>query len=197
MRRYVTQWMVLKVSRFWALAAMLSISACSFFPDRPPTPALHDFGSGERFLARETLAWSKVKVEAPDWLQNEHIRYRLLYADPSRVRFYAQDRWLAPPPSLLEQQLSMAGGGSGYRMKIRLLEFEQVFDQPQSARAILAFRASAERSDGGEVAGERAFRFELPASSADAKGAVTAAANLIDKAVDSLVTWLSQLPPRP
>ncbi len=173
------------------IALMLGASACSILPGRPPSPALHDFGSVEKVAAGENTPWSTVTVDAPEWLQSESIRYRLLYADPTHVRFYSQDRWIAPPPSLLAQRLSLGGGGGDWRLKIRLLEFEQVFEGPQSARLIMVFRAIANRSGSEEAAAEKVFRFSRPTPEPDAKGAVSASADLVEKAANELRIWLA------
>ncbi len=179
----------------WAMpfALLLTLSACSLLPSRPPSPSLHDFGPAEKTLASEKASWSSVAVDAPDWLNSENIRYRLLYAEPTRVRFYSQDRWLAPPPALLAQRLSLSQGLGGLRLKIRLLEFEQVFDSPQNARIILAFRATAIQSDSETIADEKTFRLSLPAPSANAQGAVSGSASLIGEAVNGLQAWLAEI----
>lgn len=186
------------ISSFF-LAAML-LSACSFLPDRPVSPALHDFGSVENFKRLQCgseEAWSAVSVEAPLWLQDENIRYRLRYADPTRIRFYAQDQWLAAPSSMLAQRLSLANCGQGFRLKIRLLEFEQVFDEAQSARVIMVFRASAQRPSSEPIVGEKLFSFSVASPSADAKGAVNASARLLDEVLNALQNWLAELPAQP
>ncbi|MCI0655089.1 MAG: PqiC family protein [Methylococcaceae bacterium] len=185
-----------------AIGLIISVSSCSLFPERPSSLALHDFGSSEKFTASqsggsEASAWSTVSVEAPEWLQNENIRYRLLYIDPTRVRFYAQDRWLASPPAMLAQRLSVTNGTHGWRLKIRLLEFEQIFDGPQRARVILAFRASVQPPTGEEIVADKLFNLSLPSPTPDAAGAVTASAKLVDEAVHSLQTWFTELPAQP
>ncbi len=172
---------------------MLTVTACSVLPERPPSPALHDFGSGENVTAAQDGLWSTVAVDAPEWLQSESIRYRLMYADPTHVRFYSLDRWVAPPSSLLAQRLSLASGDGGWKLKIRLLEFEQVFDNPENARVIMAFRAVAYRPGSMEAAGEKVFRFSRPTPSPDAKGAVTAYAALIGNVAKELSLWLAGL----
>jgi cholesterol transport system auxiliary component len=139
------------------------------------------------------MMWSAVSVDAPVWLQDENIRYRLLYAEPSRVRFYAQDRWLAPPSAMLAQRLSLVGNRQGLRLKIKLFEFEQVFDDSQRARMRLVFRAFALRRDSEDMVGEKLFNLSLPTPSTDAKGAVTASALLMDEAVDLLQVWFKGL----
>ena len=136
-------------------------------------------------------------VSAPQWLQNDNIRYRQLYADPTRSSFYTQDRWLAAPPAMLAQRLNLAAGGQGWRLKIALLEFEQVFDAPQAARAIMVFRATAQSTTGDAIVAEKLFSLSEPAASANAQGAVSASARLADAAVDALHDWLEGLAVQP
>jgi len=174
-------------------SALLSLSACSLLPSRPPSPALHDFGLGGKPSASQSAPWASVTVDAPEWLQSENIRYRLLYSDPTQVRFYAQDRWIAPPPALLMQRLGLAASGKGVTLKIKLLEFEQVFDGPQQARLLLAFRALAYRTGEESPTVEKVFQFSRPTPSADAKGAVTAVEGLVDGLSQALAAWLGEL----
>lgn len=186
---------------FHAIAASLALafiaSACSIFPPPAPPPVLHDLGpSGYRATPTQGT-WSSVAVDAPQWLRDEHIRYRLTYFDPTHVGYYARDRWLAPPPALLAQRLLVAGGGDGYRLRVDLLEFEQVFDGPGSARAVLGFRAEAQRPEDGKVAGERMFRLTLATPGADAAGAVKAFSALTEQAITAISAWLEQLPAHP
>ncbi|MGR8979863.1 MAG: hypothetical protein ACU84H_07225 [Gammaproteobacteria bacterium] len=61
---------------------------------------------------------SASSLDAPVWLWDDRIRYRLLYADASAIRYYSQDRWEAPPPALLEPHLSFMGKGQGIALQI-------------------------------------------------------------------------------
>ncbi|QSA98151.1 ABC-type transport auxiliary lipoprotein family protein [Methylococcus sp. EFPC2] len=140
---------------------------------------------------------TSVAVEAPDWLKDPRIHYRLLYADPTRVRFYADNRWLAPPPDLLAQRLAAAGAGRPYRLRIRLREFEQVFDTPDRARIVLGIVARAESLEHGEFVAERRFDFALSTSSPDAQGAVQAFSTAVDQAAGEIGAWLESLANRP
>jgi cholesterol transport system auxiliary component len=181
-----------------ALALLLTVSACSLFPDRPAPPALHDFGLSEKATSLQAgcsaaNSGSTASVTAPEWLQTENIRYRLLYADPTQVRYYTQDRWLASPPAMLAQRLALACGKNGWRLKISWLAFEQVFDAPHSAKVILVFRATAQRPASEEIVAEKLFSLSQPASTADAKGAVAASEQLVGEAVNALQTWVTEL----
>lgn len=180
--------------RLLLFALALAVPACSLLPRRQPAPALHDFGSASHAAEPSASAWSTVRVDAPEWLRDEGIRYRLRYSDPTRIRFYARDRWLAPPPALLAQRLSVSAGGRGYRLRIRLLDFEQVFDEPRSARTVLNFQATALAADGGEIVAARMFRLSRATPSPDAAGAVAAFSALVDEAVGLLEHWRAELP---
>ena len=175
---------------------LLAAAGCGVLPQREPPPALHDLGPRPHHSTEQvTTAWSSVTVDAPEWLQDEQIRYRLLYADPTRMRFYTRDRWLAAPSALLAQRWSAVGDPHGYRLHIGLMDFEQLFDRPGNARAILRFRATAELPDSHQPVAERVFQFTRATPSADAAGAVTAFAALVDEAATSVEAWLAALPP--
>ena len=181
-----------------AIAIVLIFPGCSLFPERAYSPALHDFGPSTKFVDCKSpgslgSTWSTVSVEAPEWLQNENIRYRLLYIDPTRVRFYALDRWLAFPTAMLAQRLSADGCHNGWPLSIRLIEFEQVFDGPQTARVILVFHAYVHPPASEEIIGDKVFSFSLPTATADAKGTIGASVILVDEAVNSLRSWFTEL----
>jgi cholesterol transport system auxiliary component len=165
-------------------------------PERPLQPVAHDFGPViDPPRERASGYGSQMVVEAPEWLQNNRIHYRLLYSDPTRVRFYARDRWLAPPPMLLAQRLTADNGAGGCRLRIQLKAFEQLFDRPQSARVVMGFLARVQTPGAGRPVYEKAFQFSHSTTSADAAGAVSGFAILVDDAGHRLRTWLAGLPP--
>lgn len=181
------------------MVLLLALPACSLFSARSYLPVLHDFGSSvasKECQSAGSLAstWSTVSIEAPEWLQNDKIRYRLLYADPTQVGFYALDRWLAYPSAMLAQRLSLLNCSHGWLLHIHLIEFEQVFDAPEKSRVILIFRAQARQSTTDKIAGEKLFTVNLPTTTADAKGGIAAFTRLVNEATDSLQSWLAGLP---
>jgi cholesterol transport system auxiliary component len=193
---------MIKISKSAVLLSAIALGqpACSLQAERPPLDKVHDFGPAEKMAAvgaTNASGWSAVTVTAPQWLQNDNIRYRQLYADPTRTRFYTLDSWLAAPSAMLAQRLNLAAGGQGWRLKITLLELEQVFDAPQMSRAIMVFRATALSTTGDAIIAEKLFNLSTPAASADAQGAVSASARLADEAVDALHGWLAGLAVQP
>ncbi len=177
----------------WSTGLLLLawMAGCSVLPDRPPLPTRHDFGPAAIDQPRDL--WSSVIVDAPERLQDDWIRYRRLYVDPTRVDRYARSRWTAPLPELVGERLAGRGGGGGFRLRIRLLEFEQIFDRPHSARVVMGLHVQA-RSPAGQLMGEREFHLSLPSPTPDAPGAVAAFAGLMNQATGQLREWLAQLP---
>lgn len=168
--------------KFWPLAFFFTLSACSLTPPRPV--ALHDFG----LLPTAADGGKSVVVTAPPWLQDTRLRYRLLFDDPTRIRFYADHRWIAPPPVLIQQQLS-ALITSPYRLRIALRDFEQIFDTPSRSRVVLRFFAEATTAN-GQILGAKVFTLEKPTVSADVHGALSGYAELVVQAADEVGEWL-------
>jgi len=151
------------------------LGACSLFPERPPRPAVHDFGPSPPGQG------AAVTVDAPEWLQDDRIRYRLLYDDPTQVRYYTLDRWVAPPALLLARRLESIDS-HGMRPHVQLLEFEQVFESAARAHALAVLRVSATLPGSREVRSETVV-LEQPTPTPDAAGAVSACAALAEQAV--------------
>jgi cholesterol transport system auxiliary component len=171
---------------------LLSGTGCSMSPRQP---AFHDFGLAVSIPSnkskRDTIP--TITVDAPTWLWDNLIRYRLLYASPTRVGSYALDRWLAPPPELFEQLLISSGKIQNYALIIRLQDLEQLFDAPDRARVVMRFTVEAYSNDSNKKAGTQEFYLERPTTTPDAAGAVSGFANLTRQAADKIQTWLAGL----
>jgi cholesterol transport system auxiliary component len=176
------------------LLPVIAISAsCSIAPKQQQA-ALHDFGA---LYSRHDSGQSTkpaVTVTAPKWLWDNRIRYRLLYAAPTQVRFYALDRWIAAPPELLEQQLADDTKSLDYLLNIRLLDFEQQFESSDRARVVMRFYLEAYAPDNKVLLGAQEFHLEQATQTPDASGAVTAFAELVRQAEDRMQAWLARLP---
>lgn len=171
-----------------ALLALLVLTACSLTSRQPP--ALHDFGP---LLSTAASRQGSVTVKAPSWLQDTRLRYRMLFNDPTRIRFYADHRWVAPPPALLQQQFSTLLN-TPYKLHIQLRDLEQVFDTPSSSRVVLRFLAQAATAD-GQILGTEVFAFETPTVSADVQGALLGYAAQVAHAANKVQAWLNTLSP--
>ncbi|WP_340123163.1 hypothetical protein [Methylobacter svalbardensis] len=152
-------------------------------------PALHDFGLP--VLATSQQGRALITVNAPTWLWDNRIRYRLLFASPSQVRFYGLDRWIASPPELFEQLLSSSGKTQNYVLIVRLQDFEQQFDAPDRARVVLRF--SVEAYSNNTKIGTQKFHLQQSTKTPDAAGAISGFADLARQAGEKIEGWLAGL----
>ena len=175
---------------------LLSGSGCTHLSRQP---ALHDFGLPVSTSAYKSELANKpaITVDAPTWLWDNRIRYRLLYSSPTQVGFYALDLWIASPPELFEQLLISSGKTRNYSLIIRLQEFEQQFDAPDRARVVLRFSVEAYFGDNNKKAGTQEFYLERSTATPDAAGAVSGFADLTRQATDRIRVWLAGLSDNP
>lgn len=163
---------------------------CSLTPQQA---AVHDFGTGLAKTKVQHNFRADMTVNAPKWLQDNRIRYRLLYSEPSRVRFYGMNRWIAPPGELLEQYFRFGGNYPNRSLVITLLDFEQQFVSPNQAKAVIRLFLEVYTSDHRKLLGTRELRLEQWSPTPDAEGTVIAFSELAQKASGQIQNWLKVL----
>ncbi len=175
--------------RYLLIGWLAFISAACSVNDKQP--ALHDFGLPVSAAIQQGRA--SITVNAPTWLWDNRIRYRLLFSSPSQVRFYGLDRWIASPPELFEQQLNSSGKAQGYALVIRLQDFEQQFDAPDRARVVLRFSAAAHFIGDNQAIATQEFYLEQATQTPDAAGAISGFTDLTQQATGKIQDWLKGL----
>lgn len=157
-------------------------------------------GDVSRDTRAPAISLRSVDVVAPSWLDAPAMQYRLAYADPARRASFAESRWVAPPPELLEQSLRksipaaetrIAPGAC--RLQIEVDEFVQVFDSPQSSSGVIELRAALLVSRADVLVARKTFRATRPAPSADARGGVAALAAATNDVSGAIRDWLDGL----
>lgn len=178
----------------YVLIGLLTLlgAACTMNP--APVPALHDFGLPGAAPGLNEDIKPDIAVDAPTWLWDTRIHYRLLYATPSRIRTYMLDRWIASPPELFQQQLLVSSKTRNYPLVIRLLNFEQQFASPEHATVVLRFVAHVYSADHKRLLASKEFALQQATQTADAAGAVEGFTSLAQQAVDTIGAWLAALP---
>jgi cholesterol transport system auxiliary component len=152
----------------------------------PKQPALHDFGLA--ITGHPSKSPPITTVDAPTWLWDNRIRFRLLYSSPTKVGFYALDQWIASPPELFQQQLINSTPPT-CQLRIRLLEFEQQFDAPDKAHVVLHFSVDASSLKNHQKLSNQDYRLQLATESPDAAGAVKAFSQLVKQADRQIDDW--------
>jgi len=166
----------------------LIISACS---QQINSPALHDLGLVGFPIQVSNKPMATITVSAPEWLRDYRIHYRLLYNQPTQVRFYTLDRWLAPLPELFQERLQSGGLSYAYPLDIELLAFEQQFTSSQQATVVMHFNVQVYSNNHNQRIISKQFLLRQNSPNADAKGAVTAFANLSHQAIFDVSNWLN------
>lgn len=186
--------------RSWLLIAALSLTltACFTSGKRGGERAMviYDLGFREMAtpVARQSRSGTTLEVRAPLWFDSLGIHYRLNYSEPARLREYGLARWAGPPAQMIQQQLTrdlgMVPAGqarSSCVLRIDVEEFSQIFDGPESSRAVMQVRAQWLDSSRKQIV-ERRLQFEEPAISPNAQGGVHA----LTKNVTQLSLWLQE-----
>ncbi|MGR9051302.1 MAG: ABC-type transport auxiliary lipoprotein family protein [Gammaproteobacteria bacterium] len=177
-----------------ALLVLTATAGCSFDGSRAKV-SLHDLGPVTSAASEvEGNSAPKIKVSTPRWLADAKLYYRRLFKEPTILKSYSLDRWIAPPDELLERRFSLIEGKmQDMSVKIRLIEFEQQFEAPTRARCSFSFYAEASLSGGDKILGQRFFSYRLDNPTPDAAGAVASFADLSNRAADDLTQWLNEL----
>jgi len=174
---------------FLVIAFAITLFACSV-GSTSTILVRHDLGLVEGNTSNKI----SITLDAPVWLWEERIRYRLLYDDATVIHYYHKDRWEAPIPVLLEHRLSIASKRP-LIMRIQLNQFEQHFDKADKAHVVmdLTVRVFAEKNN--KLLGMRNFILSQATTSADAKGAIAGFVEMTEKANVEIQLWLDYLFP--
>lgn len=173
-----------------SLLVVFTLGGCSVLPRPAPPPRYHDFGPVTTVAATLSNPIALHGVTAPAWLESNAIWYRFLNRDPTRLRAYAENRWIEPPSQLLAravQERLRADGRARYRLRLRVVRFEQDFAGPTRATVLLRVRAVL-LSRGDLVLAQRFFQLSAP-TVPDVSGAVHGLAALGERAAKEISAW--------
>jgi cholesterol transport system auxiliary component len=186
----------MKLLPFLPLALALLLPGCA---GHAVAPDMAEYGLPAVSAGASPLLRS-VDVGAPSWFSGWGIQYRQAYADAARRSSYANSRWIAPPPEMLERFLARSLTGEGKsapgicRLQIELDEFQQVFDTPQASRGVLTVRATL-LAQGGTPLARHSFSAARPAGSPDAHGGIAALGLAAGDMSRALGLWLDGMSP--
>jgi len=189
--------------------ALLTSAGCSFLGPREDPKASFDFGSLGAEVPQPRSSDSSAAsgvviadITAPAWLDSPSMYYRLAYRNAAQPIPYARSQWVMSPAALLTQRLrstlaapiagdvhrAAAGTPELLTLRSELVEFEQIFDQPDHSRGVLRLRATL---SGDGAWAQRTFAIEKPAPKADAAGGVTALIQCAEELTAQLDAWIS------
>jgi len=170
-----------------AIMLMAIVSACSV-GSNPGLPLSHDLGP----VTEQHADGVAVTLDAPVWLWDERIRYRLLYEDATVIRYYNLDRWEAPLPALLERHLTI-NSEKPFTVQIQLTQFEQQFETLNQARVVLSLTVSVFAVKDYRLIAKRSFNLSQNTVLPDAAGAIAGFITLTEQAKTGIQAWLKTL----
>ncbi len=188
--------------RLLAIVGCFLLVACYGSGKRGGNSALeiHDFGPPVAQLQeRSERGELALEVRAPLWLDSLAIQYRLLYAEPTRLREYTQARWAGPTAQIIQQRLmqklALAPAGQSRSrcvLRVDIDEFSQRFETSGASRGVLLARAQLLDRSRAPVAA-REIRIEEPAPTPDSHGGVVALTATVHRLALDLSAWENEL----
>ena len=170
-----------------AIIVSFTIAACSVGSKLGP-PVNHDLGPSTERTTESII----LTLDAPIWLWDEQIRYRLLFNDATIVRYYHRDRWEAPLPSLLERRLNIHSA-QPITLQIQLTQFEQQFEATNNSHVLMSLAVSAFTSKDYQLLGRKSFSLSQKTVSPDVAGAIAGFVTLTEKARNDIQGWIGTL----
>ncbi|MCB5188692.1 hypothetical protein LG200_11850 [Methylobacillus caricis] len=132
-------------------------------------------------------------LSASDAIQNNKIRYRLNYRNPTQIYGFAESRWSTLPLDLVRQKL---GNGTlpqqQCSVKLQLVAFDQVFDSPSSNKGVVQIQSALIDRKNRSVLASTLIEASSDAPSADVKGGVTALDAASSTALKQALSWAEQ-----
>jgi cholesterol transport system auxiliary component len=179
---------MIRITHKWlAISLLAMLSACST-GTKHNLPISHDFGPiGEQ--GADNIA---VMFDAPVWLWDERIRYRLLYKNATIIHHYNLNRWEAPLPALLERRLTLSSK-QPVKISIYLTQFEQQFTTSKQSHVVLDLTVSVLAEKDYRLIAKRSFNLSQNSASPDALGAIAGFMTLTEQAEADIQVWLETL----
>jgi ABC-type uncharacterized transport system auxiliary subunit len=186
---------------FIVLSTIVALAGCVGARRGSLEIAHYDFGPPASPVVSTTqLPLHDVEVVVPSWLDTPQLQYRLMFADATQRRSYAESRWVAPPGELLEALLRRqlmddghAPANGGCRLRVDLDELLQIFHTPQRSEGLIELQVSLVTSRGAAVVARNKFAVAKPAATADARGGVDAVSAAARSIAQRLQDWLNGL----
>jgi cholesterol transport system auxiliary component len=177
----------------WA-GLVLTVAFMSGCAAESTSMAFHDFGPAEEIFPSATNASQPlITVDAPTWLWDNRLRYRLLHRMPTQIGYYRLDQWVAAPPELLQQWFAANAKGGDYLLALELMNFEQRFQSSSEAYVVMSLKATVFSTNYKKKGGDKDFYWRYPCPSPNADGAIMAFRRLLKQVDSDLNAWLAPL----
>ncbi len=186
--------------------SLLFFGGCAF--NSQPSALQYDLGptssiKTKQILSSDVPAIMVSQVDAPAWLNNNKMYYRLAQVNEQQTRFYTRTLWNMPPAKLFREYLKShivsSGGEIGgkkistantIQLFIYIEDFSQYFYTDENSEGRIALRASILNQDG--VLTQKSFYKAIKAPTPDAAGGVQALATGTNEVIIEILHWIEK-----
>ncbi|MGB4812414.1 MAG: hypothetical protein WBP13_08055 [Methylophilaceae bacterium] len=191
--------MSLKIRLFILLLAgsliVSSITACVSNNKTIQNMAIYDFGLSNTDQNNQQIT-SKILIEelvVAESLNNNKIRYRLNYQNPSRIYFYTESRWASAPSALFSSRLNAMAttvqNPLSCSLKLKLEAFDHVFQTVTASEGVVQLSVQLVEKKSRRIISSQLISESIPSSSPNAKGGTTALRQASEVAIKNAVHW--------
>jgi len=182
------------ISTLTICLVVANLAACVGINKNKQNIAIYDFGlSGS--IATSPLITSTLLIEEPiaaETLNNNKIRYRLNYDNPSRVFFYTESRWAATPLELLSGKLSMINitpKNTNCSLKFKIEAFDHVFQTTSISEGVVQLSALLIDKNTHKIITSQLITESTPSHSSNAEGGTAAIHQASENALKKVINW--------
>ena len=172
------------------------MAACA--GSRPMERSAYDLRSGDFLLAVNVPV--RMDVRMVPWMDTIDMNYRLSYDTPTRLRVFAESRWVARAGLLLGERLQTRFGGGGAvvpkcQVQVDIGEYSQHFETATRSRFVIEarWRVSSLNAGKGELLLSEGRQFAVESTSADARGGAMAAQGATDQLGAAILSSVQSL----
>lgn len=174
---------------------MCALVACVGVNTIKQNIAIYDFGLSDPNESHQVIT-AKLLLEATvaaESLNQNKIRYRLDYLNPSRIFYYAQSRWASTPSELFSSKLNKIVNFTKTPMscslKLKIEAFDQVFHSATTSDGVVQLSAIVVERNSQKIISNQFISESVPALSANAKGGTTALQIASENALKQAINW--------
>jgi ABC-type uncharacterized transport system auxiliary subunit len=157
--------------------------------------AVYDFGlsgsnEGHQVITAKLLLEATVAAES---LNQNKIRYRLGYQNPSRIYYYAQSRWATTPSELfsskLNKMVNFTKTPTSCSLKLRIEAFDQIFHSATTSDGVVQLSAIVVERKSQKIISNQFITESVPALSANSEGGAVALQIASENALKQAINW--------
>jgi|GEM_PF-493038 len=161
--------------------------------------AVYDFGLSvpDETKPKITLKLSLEELSAADTLNQQNIRYRLNYQNPTRVFVYNDSRWATTPTELLLNKLSkmvsLRQPSMNCGLQLKIEAFDHVFQTKTISDGFIQMSATVVEKKSKKIISSQLMTESVRSLSANAQGGTAAMQQASENALKKAIQWANEI----